>query len=90
MILVPVDDNGCSFGNHCRRWAGDVIIKIEVDRIKLITSLIYGLPLQFFICLGQRLGWVIRAFDHMDPSHPCRWRGKQPGHHGHGVCASFV
>ena len=45
MIWVLASDDGCHFGNHCHWRAGNVIIKIEVDRITLITTLIYGLVL---------------------------------------------
>ena len=41
----PADDNGCHFGHHCHRQAGDVIIKIEVARNELMNTLIYHLLL---------------------------------------------
>jgi hypothetical protein len=60
MILVPVDDNGCSFGNYCRRWAGDDIIKIEVDK-KNINN--------YFNL------WVATIIFHLKP-RPTPWTGR--------------
>jgi hypothetical protein len=69
---------------------GNVIIKIEVDRNKLITILIYGLPLYFFIRdLNQHLGWVSQVLHCVKPSTPRHWRGKQLSPHGCSVCDSF-
>ncbi len=61
MIRALVDNNGCRFSHHCHLWADDVIIEIEVDGNKIITTLIYNFLLYFFICdLDQHLGWVSR------------------------------
>ncbi len=91
MIRVLVDDDGCRFSHHCCRQVGDVIKKIEVDRNKLITILIYDLLIYFFIHdLDQHLGRVSPALYCVEPSTPRCWRGEQLGPHGCSVCDVFV
>ncbi len=90
MIRALVDYDGCRFGQHCCWRAGNVIIKIEVDRKEFITTLIYDLLLYFFIRnLDQHLGRVSRALYSVEPSTPRRWRGERFGPHGCSVCDSF-
>ncbi len=90
MIRALVEDDGCRFGHSCRWWVGYVIIKIEVDRNKLNTTLIYNLLLYFFIRnLDQHIGRVSQALYCVEPSTPRRWRGERLGPHGCRVCGSF-
>jgi hypothetical protein len=68
----------------------DVIIKIEADRNKLITTLIYELlPHVLIRNIDQHLVRVAQALDRMKPSTPRCWRGEQLGHHGRGVFSCF-
>jgi hypothetical protein len=59
MFRASANDNGCRFGHHCQRRAGDVIKIREVDRKILITSLFYVLLPDFvnrFPCPTPPLG----------------------------------
>ena len=91
MIWLPADDDGCCFGHHRRRRATNYIKIREVDRNKLITTLIYDLVWYYFVHdLAQHHGRVARTFDRAEPSTPHRWRGGRLDHHGRGVFAGFA
>ena len=91
MTWSPADDDECRFGHH-RRWRATDYIKIrEVDRKKLISTIINGFVLYYIVRdLAQHHGRVARMLDRVDPSTPCRWRGGRLGHHGRGVFAGFA
>ena len=87
---MPADDDGCRFGHHCRQRATNYIKIREVDRNKLITTLIYDSIWYYFVRdLAQHHGCVARRFDRDEPSTPPRWRGGRLGHHGRGVLPVF-
>ena len=91
MIWLPADDDGCRFGHHRCRRATDYIKIREVNRNKLITTLIYDLIWYYFVPdLARHHGRVARTLDRVDPSTPRRWRGGRLGHHGGGVFACFA
>ena len=64
MRWVPADDDGCHFGHHfCRRMGNDIKM-IDVDKNKLVTTLIYDFLPDFFIRdLDQHHGRVSSTLD---------------------------
>jgi hypothetical protein len=66
-----------------------IILNIEVDRNKLITTLM-NLFKSFDSNLGQYMCKVAHPSGGMESLNPCRWRGKQLHHHGGGVCCLFL
>jgi hypothetical protein len=91
IIWSPADDDGCRFGHHRRRRATDYIKIREVDRNKLISTIINGFVSYYFVRdLAQHHGRVACTLDRVDPSTPRRWRGGRLDHHGRGVFAGFA